>query len=133
MSINTDAIRNIALAGHGGTGKTTLFEHILFTGGSISKPEPVSSGKTVSDNSDEEIERKISIHLSAGHTAWKDKTVNVLDTPGASDFVGEVVSAFRVAETAVLVVGAKEGVQIETVNSTRALPLNHPFQGPWVI
>lgn len=127
MGINTDAVRNIALAGHGGTGKTTLLEQMLFAGGSIARPEPVASGKTVSDSTDEEIERKISIHLSSGHITWKEKGINILDTPGASDFVGEVVSAFRVAEAAVLVVGAKEGVQIETVKLWRRLnSLNMP-------
>ena len=121
MSFGTDAIRNIAIAGHGGTGKTTLFENILFTGGTIDRAEPVASGKTVSDYSDEEIERKISVHLALAYTEWKDTLINIMDTPGASDFVGEVVAAFRTAETACVVVGAKEGVQIETVKIWRRL------------
>jgi elongation factor G len=121
MSFDTDAIRNIAIAGHGGTGKTTLFENILFTGGAISRPELVESGKTVSDYTDEEIERKVSVHLAMGYIESEDHLINIMDTPGASDFVGEVVASFRIAESAIVVVGAKEGVQIETVKIWRRL------------
>ena len=121
MSFDTDAIRNVAIAGHGGTGKTTLFENILFAGGAISRPENVASGKTVSDYTDEEIERKISVHLAIGHAEYQDRLINVMDTPGASDFVGEVVGAFRIADSAIVVIGAKEGVQIETVKVWRRL------------
>jgi len=121
MSFDTDTIRNIAIAGHGGTGKTTLFEQILFAGGAISRPETIASGKTVSDYTDEEIERKVSVHLSMGYVESQDHLINIMDTPGASDFVGEVVAAFRIAESAIVVVGAKEGVQIETVKIWRRL------------
>lgn len=121
MSFPTNAIRNIAIAGHGGTGKTTLFENLLYTGGTIPRPETVSSGKTVSDFTDEEVERNISIHLALGNTEWNNNLINIIDTPGASDFIGEVVAAFRTSESAVIVVGAKEGVQIETVKLWRRL------------
>ena len=121
MSFTTDSIRNIALAGHGGTGKTTLMEHILSTGGAIPRPETIATGKTVSDYTDEEIDRKASIHMTTGNVTWRGTGINVMDTPGASDFVGEVVSAFRTAETAVMLVGAREGVQIETVKLWRRL------------
>ena len=119
MSFGTDAIRNIAIAGHGGTGKTTLFENLLFAGGTIERPEPVDSGKTVSDFKDEEIERKISVHVAAANIETGNTIINVMDTPGASDFVGEVVAAFRTCESALVVVGAKEGVQIETVKTPK--------------
>ncbi len=125
MSFDTVAIRNIAIVGHGGTGKTTLFENILFTGGTISRPESVSSGKTVSDYTDEEIERKTSVHLAVGYVEMRDRLINVMDTPGASDFVGEVVAAFRTSESAVVIVGAKEGVQIETVKIWRRLDMRN--------
>ena len=121
MSFATDAMRNIAIAGHGGTGKTTLFENMLFSGGAIARPEPVSSGRTVSDFTDEEIEKKYSIHLTLANVEWKQTHINILDTPGASDFIGEVVAAFRTAESAVIAVGAKEGVQIETLKLWRRL------------
>lgn len=121
MSYTTDCIKNVSLAGHGGTGKTTLAERLLFAGGVLAKPETVESGKTVSDSSAEEIERKISIYASLSHVDWKGKKVNVFDTPGSSDFVGEVILSFRASEFAMLAVDAKSGVQIETVKLWRNL------------
>ena len=121
MGFTTDAIRNLAVAGHGGTGKTTLVEQLLFNGGAISKAETVESGKTVSDYTEEEVERKISIHTTVTHVSWENKLINLLDTPGSGDFVGEVVAGFRTAESALLLVGAKAGVQIETIKLWRRL------------
>ncbi len=82
MSVPTRSLRNIAFAGHGGTGKTTLVEEMLAAGGAIPKAERVETGKTVSDFTEEEIARKISVHASLSHLAWKDHKVNILDTPG---------------------------------------------------
>ncbi len=121
MSIATDSIRNIAVAGHGDTGKTTFVENLLFLTGVISRPESVESGKTVSDYTDEEIENKISVHTALTHVEWHEVKVNLLDTPGSADFVGEVVAAFRTAETACVLVNAKAGVQIETIKLWRRL------------
>lgn len=121
MSYTTDDIRNIAVAGHGSTGKTTLVENLLFAGSQIDRPETVESGKTVSDYTEEEIAHKISIHTSLSHILWKGHKINLLDTPGASDFAGEVVAAFRTAESAVLLVDAEAGVQIETIKLWRRL------------
>ncbi len=121
MAFTTDTIRNIAVCGHGDTGKTTLVEQILFNAGVISKAETIDSGRTVSDFTEEEIERKISIHSSLTNVVWKDTKINIFDTPGASDFVGEVVSSFRAAESAVMLIGARSGVQIETVKLWRRL------------
>ena len=121
MSTTTDAIRNVAVAGHGTTGKTTLVEHLLFAGGAIPKAETVESGRTTSDYFPDEIENGFSIHTTLTHLTWDNHKVNLLDTPGASDFVGEVVAAFRAAESAVLTVGAKSGVQIETIKLWRRL------------
>ena len=121
MSTTTDAIRNVAVAGHGTTGKTTLVEHLLFAGGAIPKAEAVESGRTTSDYFPDEIENGFSIHTTLTHLTWDNHKVNLLDTPGASDFVGEVVAAFRAAESAVLTVGAKSGVQIETIKLWRRL------------
>jgi elongation factor G len=121
MGVPTRSLRNIAFAGHGGTGKTTLVEEMLAAGGAIPKAERVETGKTVSDFTEEEISRKISVHLSLSHLSWKDCKINLLDTPGSADFAGEVVAAFRVADCAALVVGADVGVQIETIKLWRRL------------
>jgi elongation factor G len=121
MSFTTELIRNIAVAGHGSTGKTSLVEHILFSGGAISKPEMVEAGKTVSDYTEEEIDRKISIRTTASYVEWNKTKINILDTPGAPDFIGEVISAYRAAESTLLLVGAKDGVQIETIKLWRRL------------
>ncbi len=121
MSFTKDNIRNIAICGHGSTGKTSLVEYILFNAGVIGKPEPVEKGQTVSDFTEEEINKKISIHTSLEHVTWKDKKINILDTPGASDFVGEVVAALRAAESSLVLVGADVGVQIETVKLWRRM------------
>jgi len=121
MSVPTRSLRNVAFAGHGGTGKTTLVEEMLAAGGAIPKAERVETGKTVSDFAEEEIARKISVHTSLSHLTWKDCKINILDTPGSADFVGEVAAAFRVADSAALVVGADVGVQIETIKIWRRL------------
>ncbi len=118
---DTNSIRNIAVCGHGGTGKTSLVEEILFNAGVIPRAETVESGKTVSDFTEEEIEKQMSIHSSLSHFDWKGTKINLFDTPGASDFVGEVVSSFRAAESAVVLIGARSRVQIETVKLWRRL------------
>ncbi|MDC7218552.1 MAG: elongation factor G [Spirochaetales bacterium] len=121
MMADTNSIRNIAVCGHGSTGKTSLVEEILFNAGVISRAETVESGRTVSDFTEEEIEKKMSIHSSLSHFDWKGTKINLFDTPGASDFVGEVVSSFRAAESAVVLVGARSSLQIETVKLWRRL------------
>ncbi|MCK5155323.1 MAG: elongation factor G [Spirochaetales bacterium] len=121
MSLTSAEIRNIAIVGHNGTGKTTLLEHILSNSGAISRSETVDSGKTVSDYTDEEIEKGISIHSSLACVDWNNKMMNFIDTPGTSDFVGEVVSSFRASESAIMVLDARAGVQIETIKLWRRL------------
>jgi elongation factor G len=121
MANSTDLIRNVAIAGHGGTGKTTLLEHLLFQGGAIPKPETIDSGKTVSDYGDDEISRKISVHASLTHLNVGEVKVNFLDTPGSGDFIGEVILAFRACENVIVLVNGKTGVQIETIKLWRNL------------
>ncbi len=121
MAYTTEQIRNIAVAGHGATGKTSFVEQLLVAGKVISSAVSVESGKTVSDYTPEEIENGISIHTSLSNIEWNDHKINILDTPGSADFVGEVVAAFRTAEAAVMMVGARAGVQIETIKLWRRL------------
>jgi elongation factor G len=121
MSTSTDSIRNVAVVGHGSTGKTTFVEHLLFTGGAISKPETIESGKTTSDYTEEEVANQQSVHATLSHIQWKDRKINLMDTPGASDFVGEVVASLRVCEAAAVMVAAKSLVQIETIKIWRRL------------
>lgn len=121
MSLTTADIRNIALVGHGGTGKTSLIEQMLYNGGVIPKAELPDSGKSVSDYTSEEIDRKMSIHTSLASMQWNGKQINILDTPGVADFVGEVVASYRASESAVLLVGARSAVQIETIKLWRRL------------
>jgi elongation factor G len=121
MALASEAIRNIAVTGHGATGKSSLVEQLLACGGAIPKAEAVDSGKTVSDFTEEEIARKISIHLSLSHFEWQERKINLLDTPGASDFAGELVAGLRAAETALVLVAADAGVQIGTIQTWRRL------------
>jgi len=121
MSYTVENIKNVSISGHGGTGKTTLFERLLFAGGVISKPETIESGKTVGDYSPEEIERKISIRAAMGHVDLRGRKINLFDTPGSSDFTGDVILCFRAAEFALLMVDGRDGVQIETVKLWRNL------------
>lgn len=121
MAYSTEHIRNIAVAGHGATGKTSFVERLLFVGKAIPTAATVESGKTVSDCTPEEIENGISIHTTLSTLDWNDHRINILDTPGSGDFVGEVVTAFRAAESAIMMVGARAGVQIETIKLWRRL------------
>lgn len=108
------AVRNIALAGHGGTGKTSLAEAMLFTGGATTRFGKVEEGSTVSDYHPDEIERQISISTSLLFCDWKNCKLNILDTPGYTDFTGEVKCGLRVADTAVILLKAIEGVEVGT-------------------
>jgi len=121
MSFTTANIRNISLVGHGSTGKTSLLEQMLYVGGVIPKAELPDSGKSVSDHTDEEIARKISIHTSLASLEWNNKQFNILDTPGVADFVGEVVCAYRATESSIVMVDAVDAVQIETIKLWRRL------------
>ena len=121
MSVESKNLRNVALVGHNGTGKTNLVEQMLYYAGVISQAEKVTSGKTTSDYTEEEIARKISVHTSLSSFEWDGKRLNVLDTPGTADFIGEAICAFRSCEAAIMVVDAREGAQIETIKLWRRL------------
>ncbi len=114
MSYATKDIRNIALLGHGGNGKTSLAESILFLTGAIDRQGRVSDGNTVSDYDSEEIRRQISISASTMFAEYKKTKINIIDTPGYFDFAGEVAQAIRVADAGIIVVSAKDGLNVGT-------------------
>ena len=132
MTFETNRIKNVSIAGHGGSGKTTLFEHLLFAGGAISKAEAVESGKTLSDYTPEEIERKISIHAAMAHIEKNGTKINIFDTPGSADFTGDVIPTFRAAEFVLLTVDAQSGVQIEMLKLWRSLDSRNKPRGVFI-
>jgi elongation factor G len=121
MSYATKDIRNIALLGHGGNGKSSLAESILFVTGAIDRQGRIPDGNTVSDYDPEEIRRQISISASTMFTEYKKTKINIIDTPGYFDFAGEVAQALRVADAGIIVVSAKEGFNVGTEKAWTAL------------
>jgi elongation factor G len=109
-----DHIRTVSLIGHGGAGKTSLSEAMLFSAGSTTRLGKVEEGNTVSDYHPDEIDRQISINTSLLFSEWKACKINILDTPGYTDFTGEVKAALRVSETALLFLKGVEGVEVGT-------------------
>ena len=110
----TEFLRNIALVSHGGAGKTMLAESLLHFSGATTRLGSVEDGTTVSDHDEEEIRRKISIYTSVLPVEHRNFKVNVLDAPGYTDFVGEVVSALSVSDGAVVLVDSVAGVEVGT-------------------
>lgn len=110
----TDKIRNVVILGHGGAGKTSLVEAMAYLGGITSRLGNVTEGNTISDYDKEEIKRKFSINMTMVPVIWGDTKVNVLDTPGYFDFVGEAEEAAAAADAAVIVVSGKSGVEVGT-------------------
>jgi elongation factor G len=110
----SDNIRNIALVGHGGCGKTTVLEAALFATGVINRMGKVEDGNTVSDYDKMEIEKGYSISTAVIPVEWKKVKINFIDTPGYFDFIGEVNSGLRASEGAVIVVDASAGIQVGT-------------------
>jgi len=107
-------IRNVVLLSHSGAGKTSLSEAVLFTAEAITRLGRVDAGSTTSDYDPDEMKRKISRNLSLLPCEWQDTKINLIDTPGYSDFAGEVKAAVRVSEGAVIVVSAAAGVEVGT-------------------
>ncbi|AEE92307.1 Elongation factor G [Tepidanaerobacter acetatoxydans Re1] len=110
----SDMIRNIGLIGHSGSGKTSLAEAMLYNSGSTDRLGKIDEGNTICDYDPEEIKRRISISNAIAPCEWKDNKINIIDTPGYFDFVGEVKSALRVVENAVIAVCAVSGVEVGT-------------------
>ncbi len=109
-----DSIRNVALVGHGGTGKTSLAEAMLYTSGAISRLGRVDDGTSTGDFDPEEVQRKISINLAVLPCEWKDAKINLVDTPGYPDFVGDVIGAMRAVEAALLIVDGTGSIDVGT-------------------
>ncbi len=112
-------IRNVALIGHGGAGKTTLAEALLVVGGVLSRAGRTEDGTTVCDFEPEEVKRQISVSLALAPFLFEDCKINVIDTPGYADFIAEVEAGLSVADLAVLVVSAVEGVEVQSEETWR--------------
>ena len=112
-------IRNIALAGHGGSGKTSVAEGLLYKCGEIERMGKVSDGNSVCDYDPEEIKRKISLGTSLAYCQWKDVKINILDTPGQFDFAAGLYEGINAAESVVIALPAKDGVQVGTIKAYR--------------
>jgi elongation factor G len=123
----SDKIRNVVLLSHSGAGKTSLSESMLFASGAITRLGRIEDGNTTSDYDSDEVQRQISINLSLLPCPWEGVKINLIDTPGYADFVGEVMAAVRIADAAVIVVCAASGVEVGTEQAwkraeDRALP-----------
>ncbi|MHB1224969.1 MAG: GTP-binding protein, partial [Gemmatimonadaceae bacterium] len=110
----SEDIRNIALVGHGGSGKTTLTDALVHAAGGSGRHGAIRDGTTLTDHSDEEIQRGYSIHLGCAHAEWDDAKLNFIDTPGFLDFLGDAVAGLAAADGALVCVGATTGVEVGT-------------------
>src|SRR5437899_1870270 len=114
MAIEIGKVRNVGVVGHGGVGKTSLVEALLFTAGAVTRLGKVDDGSTTTDFDPDEIKRKISINTAVAYCDWKGYHVNFVDTPGYGDFIADARAGLRVVEAAVVVVDAVAGVQVQT-------------------
>lgn len=112
--------KNIALAGHAGTGKTTLMEALLYQGGQIERMGSVAAGNTVSDYTAEEMKRHSSVYTATGHILQNEQKINLLDTPGMFDFAGSMVQGISAADCVLITVSGKSGVRVGTKKAYRA-------------
>lgn len=114
MSIATKDIRNVVFLGHSGSGKTTFIETMLFESGVIPRRGSVENHNTISDFTDLEHERENTLYSHLMHVKWHNNKINIIDTPGFDDFIGEVVSSLKVSDTAVILLNAASGVEVGT-------------------
>lgn len=111
-TVNIKNIKNVCLLGHGGNGKTSLVESMLYLAKETDRLGKTADGNTVSDYDPEETKRKFSISASVLPIMWKGSKINFVDTPGTLDFAGEVMQSLRVCGTALIVMDAKSGVDV---------------------
>ena len=109
-----DKIHNVGIFGHGGSGKTTLVEALLYTAKATTRLGRVEDGTTVSDYDPDEQKRRMSVNLAIAPVEWKDNKINLIDVPGFADYASEVAAAMRVIEGAVIVADAAAGVEVGT-------------------
>ncbi len=109
-----ERIRNVALVGHGGSGKTSLAEALLYVAGATTRQGSVDQGTSTLDHEPEEIDRKISLSLAVASFDWGDHQINLIDAPGYADFSGDARAALRAADLALFVVSAVDGVEVQT-------------------
>src|SRR6058998_32355 len=114
MAIEIGKIRNVGVVGHGGVGKTSLVEALLFTAGAMTRLGKVDDGSTTTDFDPDEIKRKISINTAVAYCDWKGHRITLVGTPGYGDFIADARAALRVVEAAIVVVDAVAGVQVQT-------------------
>jgi elongation factor G len=114
MSKPADRIRNVALVGHRGSGKTSLHEALLYQAGVVNRLGTVTDGTTVSDADEDEKARQMSISAAVSSFEWQERKVNLLDTPGEPSFVADALGALRVCESAIFVINAVMGVEVST-------------------
>ena len=114
MALTTKDIRNVVLLGHSGSGKTSFSETMLFESGAIKRRGTIEGKSTVSDFTNIEQTKQYSIFSTLMHVKWKNSKINILDTPGSDDFVGEVISSMKVADTSVMILNAANGVEVGT-------------------
>ena len=115
-----ERIRNVVLVGHGGAGKTSLAEALLNVAGATTRVGRVEDGTTVTDFEPEETERQISLNVAVASCEWKGHKINILDSPGYADFIGDAVAALRVADMAIFVVSGVDGIEVQTEALWRA-------------
>ncbi|GAB1370007.1 elongation factor G [Candidatus Kapaibacterium sp.] len=123
----TRSIRNLAVVGHAGSGKTSLIEAILFGSGAISRVGTIEDNNTVSDYNELEHERNCSVFSSLVYAEYADKKINIIDTPGYDDYIGEMIAPVYVADTTMVVINSSNGIEVGTENGlTYAAKLNKP-------
>src|SRR5436305_10142032 len=114
MAVEPGKIRNVAVVGHRGTGKTSLVEALLFQAGAANRLGAVEAGSTVSDWDEDEQRRQMSLSASVCHLEWQGRKINLIDTPGDAGFQGDAIAALRVVEGALFCVSAVMGVEVQT-------------------